>query len=88
MAILTREDIIAEYLDLLDFLWIPETSFSKKVRLEHFIYLDNINITDDFWWWNMHNLCGDTRCISSAKNRELWGFTDKRDITLFILRWA
>ena len=45
---------------------------------------------NSYWNWCNKNLNGATRCFSSdtdPEGDEWWGFTDKNDIVLWILRW-
>jgi len=48
----------------------------------------NPHAKSDFWEWCGDNLEGLTRCFSSDGDYEWWGFTNKKDIVLFSLRWS
>lgn len=43
---------------------------------------------DDFWEWCSNRLGGYTRCFVVYSDVEWWGFTHKKDITLFLLKWG
>jgi hypothetical protein len=47
-------------------------------------------IKDIYWDWCGKNMSGNTRCFSSNsdEHEEWWGFTNKDDLTLWMLRWA
>lgn len=80
-------------------LWIPEHNWSDTdndgpTRCEWFVCVkplgigNRVMIHTEFWSWSKNNLQGRCRCFSSAVREEWWGFTDKEDITLWMLKWT
>lgn len=75
-------------------LWIPEQS--GKYRCEWFICVKPVtgwrNSTeyDEYWDWCRDNMKGHVRCFSSDTEgqKEWWGFGNKDDIVMWMLRWA
>lgn len=71
-------------------LWIPETNSREKSQF----FIETKPITSvtnrKFWEWCDYTLRGQVLCYSSSDDyeSEWWGFTDHRDIPLFILRWS
>ena len=68
-------------------MWTPE-QIVPGLPSEWFIKMP-ITTDDDFWDWCKSSLQGIVRCYVCDKNGGLWwGFTNKQDIVVFILRWA
>jgi hypothetical protein len=44
---------------------------------------------DEYWEWCNKNLTGKITCFSSSTDsmEEWWGFTEKQDILIWLLRW-
>lgn len=79
--------------------WIPEEIAKPKadrVRGQWFVCVRPITVNwdkDQYWSWCKKNLSGKVLCYSSSGNdsdvqEEWWGFTDKKDIVLWTLRWT
>lgn len=75
-------------------LWTPEQSLAPD-GCQHFICISPIpelwhDEYIEFWSWCGDQLKGHCRCFSSSTNppEEWWGFTDKDDILMWVLRWA
>lgn len=69
-------------------LWDPERY--NGVECQYFIDTENITRRVESGCipvWNEKNLRGKVLCFSSSETEEWWGFTDKKDIPLFLLRW-
>jgi hypothetical protein len=45
-------------------------------------------IQSQYWDWCHRNLEGDLVCYSSGDEDEWWGFENKHDIVLWLLRWS
>ena len=74
-------------------LWIPETFDSMIIQCEWFVCVKPLKVhyfKDQFWTWCEENLSGYCRCFSSNTDdsEEWWGFTDKTDLTIWMLKWA
>lgn len=82
-------------------LWVPEDNWSSMggtgpVHCEWFVCIKPMRLGQErdrkikFWDWCNHNLAGQCRCFSSNTqgNEEWWGFTERDDITLWMLKWA
>lgn len=75
-------------------LWIPE--HRDFVIPEWFVCVYPIKIGEtrqdcqDFWDWCADNLSGKLLCYMSDTDdqEEWWGFTNQKDIVLWMLRWA
>ena len=71
-------------------LWEPERyNYHKPSRW--FINIHPIDSSNkEFWDWANKNCRGQILCYSSDSDgkEEWWGFTHRRDVTLFLLRWA
>ncbi len=73
-------------------LWIPEETFSP-VKCEWFVCVEPLlavrTSKNLFWDWCNKNLKGQCRCFSSNPDsqEEWWGFTDNKDIPLWMLKW-
>ena len=79
-------------------LWIPETIDLIPVKCEWFIcvkplwYCGGVDKIK-YWAWCNKNMQGKVLCYSSTggeteTQEEWWGFTDKKDIVFWMLRWA
>lgn len=76
--------------DLGSALWEAEHDIPK---CQWFVKVKPLKVSEykhDYWDWCNINLTGKTRCFSSDSDgrEEWWGFTDKYDIVLWLLRWA
>lgn len=76
-------------------LWIPESFDNKKICCRWFVKvppvaLKTYNDFDEYWIWCNLTMSGEVRCFSSSseEQEEWWGFTHKRDILFWLLRWA
>jgi hypothetical protein len=97
MVMITRSEFITWWNDQLPknpvddlehVLWIPETQIVPGPPSEWFIKMP-ITTDDDFWDWCRSSLRGIVRCYSCDNDGGLWwGFTNKQDIVVFILRWS
>ena len=71
-------------------LWIPEEEESEASQW--FVCVKPMQVRQykiDFWQWCHQHLSGKIYCYSSDdKHQEWWGFTDHRDIALWLLKWA
>lgn len=70
-------------------LWLPEEATDRKSR--HFLSIPPIpeEDYDKFRMWCVKHCRGQVLCYSiNNEDREAWyGFTHKRDIVLFALKW-
>ncbi len=66
-------------------LWLPERAAS--ITCHWFVNL-KVNCPSDYWDWCNNNLKGHVRCFSSGDEEEWWGFTNKDDISLWVLRFS
>lgn len=99
--ILSRKDFVTHFEKLLgqinnnSAIWIPEMGLAE-FRSQWFVCVKPVlgcqwHFTkSDYWNWCDKNLKGRIRCYSSdnVQQEEWWGFTDKRDIPLWILKWS
>lgn len=73
-------------------LWIPESFDDKKIRCRWFVCVRPVELGDkgEFWSWCRAALDGDLRCFSCnyEHQEEWWGFTHKRDIVWWMIKWA
>lgn len=74
-------------------LWIPETEIKRGPRGEWFILQqDQDMVNDEYWKWCDENLAGLVRCYLYEELQDgdwaWWGFTEKKDIFLWMLRWS
>ena len=73
-------------------LWIPESFDDKKIRCRWFVCVHPVELGDkgEYWDWCRSALDGELRCFScnNEKQEEWWGFTHRRDIVWWMLRWA
>ena len=70
-------------------LWSPEyggikCNYFVNFRLLQEEYWDK----DTFWGWAEKTLDGTVRCFSASNDGDWWGFTNKSDIPMVILKWA
>ena len=75
-------------------LWCPE---GENVKCNWFVKVRPVKFgrpggytRSNFYAWNGAMLNGRILCYSSddTNEEEWWGFTDKEDILMFILKWA
>ena len=101
--ILTRKEFISRWNDLVPNdpvnrsdhpLLIPETEIKTGPPSRWFV-LQRENrpmFDDDYWKWCNTNLAGQIRCYMFEELQDgdwaWWGFTNKKDITIWLLRWA
>lgn len=75
-------------------LWEAEKSYPTRVMCSHFICVPPILTTNtkksDYWYWVTQSMSGQLVCYSSddREREEWWGFTNEKDIPLWILKWA
>lgn len=77
-------------------LWIPESFDGRKIRCRWFVCVRPLGIGDQsflgrYWEWCDSTLTGEVRCFSSSYDddgEEWWGFTHKRDIAWWQLKWV
>ena len=70
-------------------LWLPEQA--EQIRCEWFVCVIPIDWRSiDYWVWCDTVLHGKVKCFASdtIKQQEWWGFTDKDDVMLWILKWS
>ncbi len=72
--------------------WIPEHDLDG-VKCQWFVttscILQKKYFKVDYWLWCKENLKGPVRCFWSnpEEDQECWGFADRDDIFIWILRW-
>lgn len=71
-------------------LWIPEDGADPS---EWFVCVSPRQAHQykiDFWQWCHQCLLGQVRCYSSSdeEQQEWWGFTNQKDIVLWLLKWS
>lgn len=74
--------------------WIPEES--GKVKCQWFVAVPPVhaghssNFRQGYWDWCNQHLKGHVRCFmrNPDNNEEWWGFTDRNDIVLWVLKWS
>lgn len=98
--ILTREQFIAWWdswvpentADRLDHpLWQPETDLKPGPPSLWFVCASCQRTSkDNYWDWCNSNLRGLVRCymLDEEADEEWWGFTNRDDITWWMLKWA
>jgi hypothetical protein len=78
-------------------LWIPETIDTVRIKCQWFICVVPIThrwVKDEYWKWCGKNMTGSIRCFSTTSGphddiqEEWWGFTDKKDLAFWVLRWS
>lgn len=71
-------------------IWIAENRGS--IRCEWFLCVEPVVLgfgrNPYFWDWCDENLSGGMTCFSSGDIEEWWGFENKTDISLWLLRWS
>lgn len=67
-------------------LWIPESDIPTPCT--HFVCLPNPLYEREYWLWCTDTLAGYVRCFSSKESEEWWGFTNEKDIPLWLLKWT
>ena len=48
----------------------------------------NDNGSEYYWEWCKEHLSGEAICYSSSDDEQWWGFTDKDDVALWVLKWS
>lgn len=66
--------------------WAYEKHIS--IKSSHFVCIPSIIIRENYWKWCEKTLKGRVACYSSNDNEEWWGFTEKEDIMIWMLRWS
>ena len=71
-------------------LWLPETEIKPGPPCQWFVKNKLTSSTSDYWKWCRTSLKGMLRCymVDEENGWEWWGFTDKQDMTLWMLKWA
>ena len=75
-------------------LWIPESFDDQRIRCRWFVKVRPLAVQEhdelnEYWQWCETSLSGQARCFSSdSKQEEWWGFTHRRDITYWLLKWT
>lgn len=83
----SREEFSSLFPDVDDsIIFIPETIYNVKTY--NFVCIKPIPLEDDWFTWIEENCDGKVMCFSSNEKEEWWGFTNRDDIFLFLLRWA
>lgn len=71
-------------------LWIPEQQEGGK-KSRWFVKIRPICRANrkEFWMWCSRHCRGQVLCYSSSprENEEWWGFTNRTDVVLFLLKW-
>lgn len=70
-------------------LW--EVERTQNIKCKYFVCATPINVDySKYWDWCNSTLNGNAVCFSSNSedNEEWWGFTDKEDIIIWMLRWS
>lgn len=68
-------------------LWVPEQAIGGAPA-QWFVQTPRLKFDyDQYWQWCDHNLQGPVRCYASG-DWEWWGFVHKKDITVWLLKWA
>lgn len=103
MGVITREEFIAWWDQLVPEnpanredhpLWTPETDINPGPPSQWFVknYNKHEATNIEFWAWCDFNLHGQVRCYMQNDREddfwEWWGFTDQRDIVVWMLKWA
>ena len=73
-------------------LWIPEEDSHPADLSNWFVCVEPIGVSRfkwAYWEWCNETLQGKVRCYSSNTDdqQEWWGFTDKDDIVVWMLKW-
>lgn len=99
MNVLTRQEYIDYWNerdpDLVEpdgvmWFWEAESGIESKWFFwsDTVAYNHIIKDRDYFWRWCDQNLQGSVTCYSSGREGEWWGFTDRDDIVLWVLKWT
>lgn len=85
-TLISQKDITADDSPL----WSVERRM--KIKPEWFICInrDTLDVDlKDYWNWCYTHLSGELICyLSSDKHGEWWGFTNKDDIVIWLLKWS
>lgn len=72
-------------------LWIPERSVDMPCQWFVTVKpIGDFELPTTYWTWCRQNLKGHVACFFSngVEQKECWGFTDKRDIEWWVLKWS
>ena len=74
-------------------IWNAENYPGDEMRCEYFVCVKPVifwSSKDAYWEWCTANTIGGLACFSSNSDdqEEWWGFTNKDDIFLWMLRWS
>lgn len=77
-------------------LWIPEMEIKPGPPSAWFVKASSRNNwawrigREDYWAWCNANCSGIIRCymLDEEKEEEWWGFTNKDDMVIWMLKWA
>jgi len=94
--ILTREEFADEFNSLKPGLGNPDSPLwfaeEQNIKPSWFVCIKPIRISErkqEYWSWCNMTLKGQLLCYSSNSEdqQEWWGFTDQKDVVLWMLRW-
>ena len=77
-------------------LWEAEKASKPRANCKWFVCVKPLGLTSannsksDYWFWVTNTLIGNVVCFSSDSynKEEWWGFTKKKDATLWLLKWG
>lgn len=77
-------------------LWEAEKISSSRVTCNWFVCVEPLDFhlmeisKSDYWTWVANTLEGEVVCFSSdsINKEEWWGFTKKKDVTVWLLKWS
>lgn len=76
-------------------LWIPEKAQDRVIRCRWFVSIQppvydqwNLDQAQQYWSWCEEYLLGSVRCFSSSEEEEWWGFTNRKDVDWWLLKWV
>ena len=69
-------------------LWVPESAIGEKCHWFVTVPCVRVHRKDDFWKWCHAVLRGQVACFYRHEDVEQWwGFTHRRDIAVWLLKW-
>lgn len=73
-------------------LWIPEQANSTRcrwfVKVKPILTPYSNSYSNSYWDWCDYCLQGKVMCFSSSDTEEWWGFNNKDDILIWLLKWS